>query len=77
MADSSEGVRRLSLFAGSIGAILCFVRIVLWSELFSKMNNPIEDLIIYAVYIVLWFLAPWAFVRGVAWVVWGFTREKD
>jgi len=77
MADSSEGVRRLSLFVGIIGAILCFIRIVLWSEFFTKMNHPIEDWIIYIILIGLWFLVPWAFVRGVAWVVWGFTREKD
>ncbi|MFV1978147.1 MAG: hypothetical protein ACC649_02215 [Myxococcota bacterium] len=77
MADSSEGIRRLSLFVGSIVVILCLVRIVLSSDFFSEMNYLIEGSIIYTVLVVLWFLVPWPFVRGVAWVIGGFTREKD
>jgi len=77
MPNSSEGVRRLSLFAGSICGFVGLVRIAWISEFFTKFGEPFDPirLVLFIVFVVICFLIPWAFVHAVAWVVWGLTRK--
>ena len=75
MATSSQGVRRLSLFAGAIGAFLWFAYVFLESNAFSRIK-PDEWLIVIGGLVVC-FLVPFVFVRAAAWVVGGFTEKGD
>jgi hypothetical protein len=75
MADSSEGVRRLSLFAGGIGSFLWLAYVL--TEVSDWNVFGLRDLSIVVCGLVFFFLIPFAFVRGVAWVIQGFARKKD
>ena len=77
MAATPEGVRRLSLFAGGIGAILWFVYVLVESNGFSKMGTPGWPIGGSMVVGVICFIVPFLFVRAVAWVVAGFKQRKE
>lgn len=75
MANTSEGVRRLSFFAGGIGALIWFTWALFSSDCFSRLKP--EEWLIVVGGIVVCFLVPLAFVRAAAWVVRGFTERKE
>ncbi len=75
MATSSEGVRRLSLFAGVIGAFLWFAYAFMESNAFSRIKP--DEWLIVAGGLVVCFFVPFLFVRAAAWVVGGFTSKKE
>ena len=79
MMKSSEGVRRLSLFAGSICAFLSVLRSAWVTDFFTNFDLPYPfqpiDAIIHIGLAVFCFLIPWALVHGVAWVIRGFAKK--
>jgi len=75
MANTSEGVRRLSFFAGGIGALIWFTFALFSSDFFSRIK-PEEWLIVIGGIFVC-FLVPLVFVRAAAWVVRGFTERRE
>jgi hypothetical protein len=73
MPNSSEGVRRLSIFAGSISSILWFI-CALFEIDYSSLNTWPARIIIFGGLVPSFFI-PFALVRAVAWVKQGFTKE--
>ena len=74
MPNSSEGVRRLSIFAGGVGSFLWFV----WfcqNVGFRDMNDPLWWLLLIVASVGFFFVG-FALVRAVAWVIWGFTQKN-
>ena len=72
MADSSEGVRRLSIFAGSIITLLWLV--YFFRNATFDGTDP-TDWLFFIVITVGFFFFGLALVRAVAWVIQGFTRK--
>jgi hypothetical protein len=73
MADSTEGVRRLSLIAGGVGSFLCLVFIFL-----EDSFTPVYALhwLIAVAGLAVCFFVPFALVGVVAWVIRGFTGKN-
>ena len=72
LATSSEGVRRLSLFGGGIGALLWLVYLLQNANLSAL--RPVEWLIVICGFVFFPFVG-FALVRLVAWVIFGFMRK--
>lgn len=75
LATSSEGVRRLSLFVGSICALLSLWRSAWITDFFTVFDDPLWDMVAATGLTALCFVVPYALIRGVAWVIFGFTRK--
>jgi hypothetical protein len=73
MPNSSEGVRRLSIFAGGIGSFLWLCYVFLESNGFSRIHR--EEWLIVIGGLVGFFFVGFGLVRAVTWVIGGFTRE--
>ena len=75
----SEGVRRLSVFAGGLGAVLFFAWIFVQSGAFTEIDA--DEWPLAAAFIVggllVSFFAPWALVRAAAWVARGFSGGRN
>ena len=71
-----EGVRRLSLVAGAVGATfsLFWVAEILNSAL---SQNRIWNLALIPVPLLLGFCLPWVMVRALGWAVSGFFRSHN
>jgi hypothetical protein len=65
----SEGVRRLSLFAGVLGGAYFLVWFV--QEANTSRMEPTAWLFVAGLFAAA-FLLPWALVRAIAWVARGF-----
>ncbi len=70
--NSSEGVRRLSIFAGGTGSLWWLAYVFLDSNAFRQIK-PLEWLIVIGGLVACFFIGL-ALVRAIAWVIWGFTR---
>ncbi len=75
MAASSEGVRRLSLLAGAIGAFLWFAYVFMETKGFGNLEP--KGWPIFMGGLVVCFVGPFVFVRAAGWVVDGFTGKKE
>jgi hypothetical protein len=73
--NSSEGVRRLSIFAGGISAFLW----VVWFLQNNRISGdePLLDWLLLIGITVGFFFVGFALVRAIAWVIQGFARKKD
>ena len=75
MPTASEGVWRLSIFVGWLGiftwVVFCFF------EWVQRKNFNVMDFVIVGIGVVLSFAIPFTLVRGVAWVIRGFSGETD
>lgn len=67
----SPGVRRLSLFLGSIGAVLWLLLLGSWAVLLGR-----QVLAYYLLGALVCFLIPFLLVEGIAWVIRGFGVER-
>ena len=75
MPKASEGVRRLSLFAGGVVSFLWFGVILLWA-LSYPYSLKANDWVGFAVSLAAAFFVPFVFVRAAAWVIAGFRDER-
>ena len=75
----SEGVRRLSIFAGGLGAFLFLGWLVVLTEAFTKVGADRwwAAAALTLAGLLVSFFVPWAFVRVAAWVVAGFVGGTD
>ena len=76
MSKASEGVRRLSIFAGGVGAFLWFGFGFIVSVAFTEMGG-VADWAFFVGGLPVSFLILFVLVRGAAWVVSGFTDKQE
>lgn len=73
-----EGTRRLSLFLGTLGSIGWLIFVLIATEFFDDAASiPPKGWFIMLAGIPLFFIIPYGLVKGVAWVVDGFKRDKQ
>jgi len=73
-----EGTRRLSLFLGTIGSIGWLIFILIVTEFFDKAESiPPKAWFIMLAGFPFFFIILYGLVKGVAWVVVGFKRDKQ
>jgi len=73
-----EGTRRLSLFLATLGSIGWLIFVLIATEFFGEAESiPPEGWFIMLAGIPFFFIIPYCLVKGVAWVVDGFKRDKQ
>lgn len=73
---NKEGIRRLSLFLGTVGSIGWLIFVLIETDFFSGSIEPKGWFIIFAG-ILFFFIIPYGIVKGVDWVVDGFKRDRQ
>ena len=71
----NEGIRRLSIFLGTIGALAWLTIVVVDTEFFSEIYEPLRFWRLCVGIWILSFLVPFGFVRAIAWVIIGFKQS--
>lgn len=71
----SEGSRRLSLFLGILGGISGLIFVTIGSKGFKGFSGV--DWLVVIIVAPLFFIVPYGLVKGIAWVVDGFKRDKQ
>ncbi len=73
-----EGTRRLSLFLGTMGSIGWLIFILIVTEFFGHAESiPPKAWLIMLAGIPFFFIVPYGLVKGIAWVIGGFKRDKQ
>jgi hypothetical protein len=75
MSSSTEGARRLGLFVGVLCAFLWLFVVLFSGGLFSL--GGLDELVVVIAILLVCFLAGWGVIRGVAWVVRGFQKDRE
>ncbi len=73
----SEGVKRLSLLLGVLGALGWITFVVIVTELFTTVTHSLKPWLIIVFGLVLAFLLPFGITKGIAWVIDGFKQDKS
>jgi hypothetical protein len=73
-----DGDRRLSLFLGTLGSIGWLIFVLIITEFFGTAKSiPTKGWFIMLAGFPFFFIVPYGLVKGVAWVVDGFKRDKQ
>ncbi len=75
MKQKSEGIHRLSILTGGLGAFAWFLYILIDTHSFTRIKYG-EEWLLILVGLVFWFLIPFILVRSTYWVVIGFKQDK-
>jgi len=73
--EMDEGFRRLAIFSGMMG-VLAWLVYVMFAALSEGMEQSLRTWTLIVVIMILSFLAPYAVVRAIAWVIRGFKQSK-
>lgn len=73
----SEGVKRLSLLLGVLGALGWIIFLLVETKFFTEIVYSTKVWAIIVCGLVISFLLPFGITKGIAWVIDGFKHEKS
>jgi hypothetical protein len=71
----SEGIKRLAVVMGCVGALAHLIFMAVVTQLFTDMDYTFNVWASAAVLTTVCFLIPFGIVHGIAWVIRGFRHQ--
>jgi len=72
--NRSVGAHRLAIFLGSVATFAWLVVVIFFSDTIQHFG--IEEILFIIAGMVLSFFAAYLFIKGVFWVIEGFSKDK-
>lgn len=72
----SEGTRRLSIFVGTMGVVCWLIFILFGTLVYTPDKISTKGWITIFIGIPVCFFVPFGIVRGITWVIGGFSKDK-